>query len=392
MKKFTSILVVFLLLLASVPVSVMADIVTPSVITDTLAAGDTEEDTITVTLPSTSPKGDVVFVFDASGSMGYQLATLKANAAGIMADVRSSVPDTNFGVGSFVDYPNYYCSADGYCDTYGAGDDYAWRLDQDLTNSMPAVQGGLNTIEILNGWDWPQDYARALYEAKESFTWRADAKKIVVIFGDAWPHSWPNGASIGLTQTSGGDPGRDEVMGTADDLDFVTVVESLADNNIIVIAVDCTGYGDALTSFQYMADETGGTRFDYDSTSIAEDIVEKINAATSAPIKDLTLKARDPVPAGWVITSDPVHYYNVAWGSTNTFEVEITVPLDACGPYTIYLDVYGDGVLLGTTTVKKTVLGDCTPSVPEFPTMVLPVGMILGLMCIAYCLKTRKEI
>jgi hypothetical protein len=391
MKKISSILIICLILLATMPAPVAASIVTPETITDTLKAGDTEHDTITVTLPSTAPKGDVVFVFDASGSMGSQLTAMKAKAGVIMTNVRTGVPDTNFGVGSFVDYPHYYDNAanDGYTATYGSGSDYAWRLDQDLTSDPAAVQTGFNNINILNGADWPQNYARALYESKESFSWRSDAKKIVVIFGDAEPHAYPNGLSIGLSATKGGDPGRDEIMSNADDLDYVTVVQSLAASNIIVVAVDCAGYGDARTSFQYMADQTGGSRFDYSSDSIAADIVAKINAATTADIKELTIKVRDPAYASWV-TSTPTSYYGVPWGETRTFAVDITPPADTfTGTYTIYLDVYGDGVLLGTTTVTKSIDG-ITPA-PEFPTLALPVAMILGLLFMVYSVRSRKD-
>lgn len=392
MKKISSILIICLILLATMPAPVAASIVTPETITDTLKAGDTEHDTITVTLPSTSPKGDVVFIFDASGSMGSQLTAMKAKAGDIMTDVRAGVPETNFGVGSFVDYPHYYDNAanDGYSAFYGAEGDYAWRVDQDLTSDPTAVQTGFNNINILSGYDWPQNYARALYESEESFSWRSDAKKIIVIFGDAEPHAYPNGLSIGLTATNGGDPGRDEVMNTADDLDYVTVVQSLAASNIIVVAVDCSGFaGDARTSFQYMADETGGSRFDYSSDSIAADIVAKINAATTADIKELTIKVRDPAYASWV-TSTPTSYYGVPWGETRSFAVDITPPADTLtGTYTIYLDVYGDGVLLGTTTITKTIDG-ITPA-PEFPTLALPVAMILGFMFIVYSVRARKD-
>ena len=391
MRKISTILIICLLLLSTMPVSVAASIVEPSVITDTLNAGETEHDTITVTLPTTPPKGDVVFVFDASGSMGGQLADMKAKAGDIMSDVRMSVPDTNFGVGSFVDYPHYYDNAlnDGYGGTYGSGTDYDWRVDQGLTSDMTDVQTGFNSIDVLNGEDWPQNYARALYESKESFAWRSDAKKIVVIFGDAWPHSYPNGGSIGLP-TDGGDPGRDEIMNTPDDLDYVTVVQSLAGSNIIIVAVDCSGSaGAAKTSFQYMADHTGGSRFDYNSGSIAADIVAKINAATSAPINELTVKVREPAYASWV-TSTPASYSNVPWGETRSFAIDITPPVGTLtGSYTIHLDVYGDGVLLGTTTVTKDITG--TTPAPEFPTLAFPVAMLLGIVFAVYSIRSRKE-
>jgi hypothetical protein len=392
MKKLTSILVVCLLLLATMPVSVMAEIVTPVTIIDKLNAGDTEKDLITVELPATSPKGDVIFLFDATGSMGGQIDAMKVKAAKIMTDVRASGTDSNFGVGSIVDYPHSYTAAEnyGYSATYGTAGDYAWRMDQDLTSSAADVQTAINGIHALNGMDMPQDYARALYES-QFYAWRSDAKKIVVIFGDAPPHMAPNGntlpAPYSMSAMYGGDPGRDEKMNTADDLDFKTVVQSLKDNNIIVIAVDLSSGGDARKAFQYEADMTGGARYSYTASTIAEDIVDKINAETSAPIDTLTVKVREPAYAGWV-TAIPTEYTNVPWGATKTFNIEITPPADTpTGTYTIHLDVLGDGVVLGTTTVTKDITG--TTPAPEFPSLALPIGMILGMMFIVHSIRKK---
>jgi hypothetical protein len=180
-------------------------------------------------------------------------------------------------------------------------------------------------------------------------------------------------------------------MFTADDLDLVPVVEDLADNGFVVIAVDSAGSGDATRSFDYMADMTGGSRFYYTSTSVGADIVAKINEATSAPIEELTVQVREPEYASWV-TVTPPSYSDVPWGESRTFDVTITPPADTeiCGPVVIHLDVYGDGVLLGTTTVTKTIIGDaCTPS-PEFPTLALPVAMILGMIFVARAIKSRE--
>jgi len=391
MKKLTTILIICLLLLSTMPASAVVLIVDPPTIVDTLKAGETERDTITVNLPTTSPKGDVVFIFDASGSMSGELNAMKTQAGNIMTQVRTSVPDTNFGVGSFVDYPHAYNSY-GYSNTYGSGTDYAWRVDQDLTSDETLIPAAFSSIVIKNGNDGPQNYVRALYEGEHAFAWRADAKKIIVIFGDAPPHAAPSGSTLPavfMSGTYGGDPGRDEIMFTADDLDFKPVVQSLADNNFIVIAVDSAGSGDATRAFQYEADMTGGSRFYYTSSGVGADIVAKINAATSAPIDDLVVVVREPEYASWV-TVTPPSYSDVPWGESRSFAVEITPPIDTItGTYTIHLDVFGDGVLLGTTTVTKDITG--IPGVPEFPTLAFPVAMMLGFVFLVYSIRSRKE-
>jgi len=394
MKKLTTILLICLLLISTMPVSVMALIVEPLTITAKLNAGETERDLITVTLPETAPKGDVVFVFDSTGSMGGQIQQMAIKADGIMADVRSDIPDTNFGVGSFVDYPHAYNSY-GYSNTYGAPPDYAWKTDQDLTSVTSDVTDALNTMHASGGADGPQNYVRALYESEHNFTWRADAKKIVVLFGDNVPHAQPSGTTLPapytLTASYGGDPGRDEVMFTADDLDFAPVVQSLADAHISVVAVDCSSPGgDPTRAFQYEAEMTDGAYFIYSDAGVADEIVAKINELTSAPIDTLTLNVREPAYAGWVVVTPP-EYNDVAWGSTKEFNVAITPPADTIsGTYVLHLDVFGDGVLLGTTTVTKDISGKPILT-PEFPSLALPIAMIIGLVFIANSVRSRKE-
>jgi hypothetical protein len=402
MRKFNAILIVCLVILATMPLSVSATgFVTPDTVVADIKAGDTENDVLHVALPAKPAKGDVVFIFDATGSMGTQIASAKANALTIMNNVRLSVPDTNFGVGSFTDYPHTYTAAQnyGYANDYGysAYGDYAWQKDQDLTTSTAAVQAAINGLSIKSGGDTPQDYARALYES-QFFSWRPDAKKIVVIIGDAPPHAQPNGASLpavfvdgAANHYYGGDPGVDEVMGTSDDLDFKTVVQSLKSAGITVIAADCSAgktFGaDAQRAFQYEADQTGGSRFVYTDSTIATDIVAKINAATSADIKQMTVTVREPAYASWVVVN-PTSYYGVPWGESRDFNVAITPPLATPpGPFTIHLDVYGDGQLLGTTTISKTIPSET----PEFPTLALPVAMLLGFVFIVYSVKSKKE-
>jgi hypothetical protein len=395
MKKITTILLLVMILLSLVPGIVTAAIVDPPSIVAHLKAGETERDTITVNLPPTSPKGDVVFIFDASSSMASELTEMKTKASDIMTSVRANVPDTNFGVGSIVDYPFPYNSY-GYDASYGGPGDYAWRMDQDLTSNTALISTAFNGITILHGDDFPQDYVRGLYES-QFYAWRTDAKKIVVIIGDAPPHAEPSGSTLPAPYTLGvygGDPGRDEVMLTADDLNFAPVVQSLADNKIVVIAVDCSDgkplAADATRAFQYEADKTGGTRFDSTSTTIAEDIVAKINAVTSAPVSTLTLIVREPAYSGWISVTPP-EYLNVPWGTTKTFDVAITPPADTIsGTYVLHLDVFGDGVLLGTTTLTKTI--GSIPGVPEFPTLLFPAVSIIGFLgAVLLILRTREH-
>ena len=346
----------------------VTNLVTPSVIEGTLYPGEIELDTITVNLPSSTPKGDVVFVFDTTGSMRWIISDMQAKAIDIMNGIRAVIPDTAFGVGSFCDYPNFYDSY-GYMNTYGGGSDYAFKMDIDITLDTTAVSTAINNIVYGGGSDGPEDYTRAVWEALH-YDWRTGAKRIVVLVGDAPPHSAPSGLNLTkpwnpsellFSEASGGDPGPDEIMFTADDLDYGPVVQQVRDNYLTFVCVDCqsdTGPGypdDAHNNFNYLANMTDGTVFPYTSGTIADDIIVRIQEIAARPIGTLTLEP-DPTYASWV-SSLPTSYYNVSWGTGVSFDTRIAIPMETPpGDYTFGINVVGDGVTLGTVNVIKHVL------------------------------------
>jgi uncharacterized protein (DUF2141 family) len=360
---------------ATVTVSSVSSVVTPPVIEGTLRPGETEHDTITVNLPSSTPKGDVVFIFDTTGSMSWVIANMQTKAIAMMNSISAVIPDTAFGVGSFCDYPHSYTSYD-YSDTYGAFTDYAFRMDQDITTNTTAVSNAISSIVYGSGADGPEDYTRAIWESLH-YGWRTGAKRIVVLFGDAPPHSAPSGLNLTkpwnpsellFSSAYGGDPGPDEIMFTADDLDYGPVVQQVKDNHITFVCVDCqssSGPGfsdDAHNNFNYTAYMTGGAVFPYTSGTIADDITARISATAHEPIHVLTLEP-DVAYASWVSWS-PTSYYNVSWGTSVSFDVNITIPTSTPpGDYTFGINVVGDGVTLGTVKVIKHVLA--TPQTRE---------------------------
>ncbi|GAG34105.1 unnamed protein product, partial [marine sediment metagenome] len=170
---------------------------------------------------------DVVFLIDASGSMGDEIDEVQDQSAEIMESVRALVSDSAFGVASFVDYAEFTDSK--YDSTYGTGDDYPYRLDQDVTKDTEDIRAALNRIELLYGDDMPESYSRALWEM-QFLDWRKNSKRIVILFGDAHPHD-----RTFFDVDYGVDPGRDEIEGTEDDLVFEDAVRDLVDERITVI-------------------------------------------------------------------------------------------------------------------------------------------------------------
>jgi hypothetical protein len=392
MKSALTACMVCLVCLSSFVVSVaVAQDVTldPAAITGTLTAGESQNAQITITLPESVPRGDVVFAIDTTGAMGLVLDALRDQGNQIMAEINSKIEDSRFGVVSFMDYPQSYTGFEGYiCKAgevvvpcvYGipkSSDyrgDYAYRVDQDLTPDPAQVSAALNRLYDGDGADFPEDYTRVIYES-QFLPWRTNAKKILVVFGDAYPHAAPSGRDLmapwdqstklftSLDAPYGGDPGRDEVAGTADDLDYATEIQKVADNHIAIVGIYCpyqasNEINDAANNFRYMAYVTGGFYVRSSSTNpsseIASQIVTNIQEMAKQDIKEMSLRVREPDYAGWVTLPGP--YTDVPWPSVNTFSTAITPPAGTPdGTYSFTIDVTGDGIVLGSVPVTITV-------------------------------------
>lgn len=238
--------------------------------------------------PSHEPL-DVLFLFDATMSMANIIDEVRSRAGEIMNSVREVSTNSAFGVASFADY------------TKG---DNPWRLHQDLTLDITAVNQALNNITMENGGDLPEAYSRALYES-QFLGWRDDASKFIILFGDAPAHD-PDfyGKYLGI------DPGRDGIPNTADDLRLKGVVSQLARKKIAIIAVYDTArgpvnkamLGDATQGFKFMARETDGLTKPVKS---AKEIPQVIKAGLRGKYHPKPGVVVPPDYHSWVTISDP---------------------------------------------------------------------------------------
>ena len=103
------------LTLASSPVRVEASAlaapvtIQPNTNVLTLDTGETLDETITVTIPKNAgtPKADVYFLADTTGSMGGVLAAVQAGANNILTTLSGLGLDLIFGVGNYKDFPRF---------------------------------------------------------------------------------------------------------------------------------------------------------------------------------------------------------------------------------------------------------------------------------------------
>ncbi|MFW9820079.1 MAG: FG-GAP-like repeat-containing protein, partial [Candidatus Thorarchaeota archaeon] len=285
------------------------------------------------------PKADVVFAIDLTGSMWDEIDVVKAEATNIMNDLATQIADVQFGLVSFMDYYGSYSTTEPgsspltYNAWYGWGGDYPYKLDQDITDDVATMTTKIQTLSLGNGMDGPQDYTRIIHESWNSLTssdpldhlnWREDTERFLILFGDNVPHDTNfDYDNDGILENTGGDPGRDAVMGTVDDLNFETEVQNAADHDIHIMAV-YSGYSGYRYPWEYMATITDGG---YYELSDAEDIPDAIIDFIEEQIGE-TLTIEVATETQWALVievTNPFSYTMTDTRITDRFGAEIEI-------------------------------------------------------------------
>ena len=325
----------------------------PATLEATLMVGESVSEAKTACLEGPPPKGDVLFCFDLTGSMGGILNNVKVNSVNIMNAVSASIPDSHFGLITHKDYPGSFSSC-GYSTTYGGGSDFPYALNQSLTASTAAVQAAIAPLSVGGGMDGPESYARALFESYSDagIGWRTGAARIVVAFLDNIPHD--------CNLNTGWDPGRDGAVNTADDIDMEDVIAEFAAQNIKLIVVSGSG-GGTLTVWNNYASPTGGQAVLLGAGNIATTIATLIEESVST-ISSLTLEAESGYEP-WLTSVAPASYGPIELtpevAQTFNFDIDITVPAGTPdGVYEFDVNLVGDDAVYGSQTVTITVISD----------------------------------
>jgi hypothetical protein len=115
---------------------------------------------------------DIVIAFDSTGSMGNEIANIKSRIMTIGGNLIKKVPSARISLVTYRDI----------------GDEYEAKgipLSSELRSSMTF----LNLVRAGGGGDYPEAVDKGLEWAIKSNKFRARARKVVLVFGDAPPHS-----------------------------------------------------------------------------------------------------------------------------------------------------------------------------------------------------------
>ncbi|WP_390368648.1 vWA domain-containing protein [Variovorax dokdonensis] len=144
--------------------------------TAVLARGQKSAVELTLDAPPSPPRAqlDLVFLVDATGSMGDEIGKLRASLRSIADEVARlpSRPDLCFGLVAYRD----------------RGDAFLLRR-YDLSNDLAGFQSALDALRADGGGDYPEAMNEAFHDTLHNIDWRGPgATRLVVLLADAPPH------------------------------------------------------------------------------------------------------------------------------------------------------------------------------------------------------------
>jgi hypothetical protein len=337
-----------------------ADSLTPLTFSTTIGVGGVTDITdklgvISKGLPTTA-LADVMFIVDTTGSMSGGIAAVDAALAGTVAAL-APLGSIATGAAQFKDK-----TSDGY-------DPFDYSLSQAITTNSALTQTALGAFSAGGGGDTPEQGLFALSSATTdpATGWRAGAKKIEVIVGDAPSHDDAHPTAPAGTSVS-------------------SVAATLSSNGVTLITLDANplthgdGGIDAYGQFSgLLADGVSGpavTGFT-DSDAITAAIVAAVGSAFATySTVSLGLVGSAPsncsvsLPSAFTGSFDRSIDRSFGFGSVGITGV-------SAGSCSFDIGLFADGVLLATESDTVTVTG----TVPEPSTW---ATMLIGFAALGY--------
>jgi hypothetical protein len=284
--------------------------VVPNAVDVTLAPGESSDVTKTVHTPEIPPTPDIFMLFDTTGSMGDDIATVQAKVGELITTIQGGTTDPAFGVGTYEDFP---------FDPWGGPADSAYELVLPVTTNTTDVTNAINSLTLGFGNDTPESGYEGLYQALTGAGrdlpqpdgsppdgdfndpgeiapglgagFRADSSRVIILLGDAAFHNQGDGPIS--TQFAAGYPGASasDVSGALTDVSLFCLLPDSLEG--VGPEAQCTALG--------------ATVFDVGTSS--EDIVDAIVAALGEVEVEVTPQADcdDPnVSVSWDSASQTV--------------------------------------------------------------------------------------
>lgn len=115
---------------------------------------------------------DLVFVVDATGSMGDDIDAVRADMQSIMASLTATNPDRRIGIVVYRD----------------VGDEFVSKTVLSLSEDEQAIVDAIGSVEVDGGGDTREHVYAGIDTALAEQPWRDGVSQHIVLMGDAPPH------------------------------------------------------------------------------------------------------------------------------------------------------------------------------------------------------------
>lgn len=207
---------------------------------------------------------DLCFVVDTTGSMGDDIENAKDNMASILEHLAAKTENYRVALIDYRDYP----------ERSNESEDYPYKIQLYFTSNNESITDAINGLDLGNGGDSEETVYSALMSAVK-LDWRNDAKKVIIILGDAAP----------LDPEPITDFTYDDVLlalFNADiNIDYEDsddrVVDALDASLINVFSIGTDASSDAADFFEQISTSTGGSYASVDDASkVGDAIIDSI--------------------------------------------------------------------------------------------------------------------
>ena len=347
--------------------------VSPTAVSLSLAPGESATVSSTICIPPMPALADILIAIDTTGSMGGEINALKSAIVDVVLNISETLPtDIQLGLAQFRDYNQSYTSC-GYSGTYGDPGDMPFEVIQPMTaaTTTASLVNSINSLTASGGGDSAESYARAFWEIAQpdsGINFRNGSARYVLMFGDERPHDCELGEELSCvnSNSTGVDPGRDEALFTADDLDWHDqAVAAMLAENIRVLTVCSSSASKIWCSWQGWSKDLFGNsmQINTDGTLMEkQSILVKLTRliAEKSPFSDHGLVFNStPSQLQLVFTPNVISGPLSAASGPIPFDLTVTVPASLpAGTTSLSTTVYvlAGGTPLGTQAVDVTIL------------------------------------
>lgn len=344
-RVITGMIVTFLAWLpAGIANAQITGTLTPGSISNTQAPGSAETYTLNydiTVLNTVTGKADVMFLTDATGSMGGYIDQMKTAFGGILSRVSTGLPgmDIHYGVADYRDY------LDG-----GAYTDPGVNVHQTFTANPTLAQNAITALYAGGGADTPEEQLQSMKVLGENWqsalSGRSDAQKLLIWGGDCPGHYYGSGGDGPDTWY----PSLADTIGALNAQGIKVFGLNVYGDNAGIDDLSYGGQEDAITA------ATGGTSF-YSVGSGGSTIEDTVVNAITGGVTTLTNITLTLVGDDGDFTVTPWTYTRTgSWSGTTVsglFSFDATAPL---GPGAAGFDyaLLGNGAELARSHIELT--------------------------------------